>query len=143
MTLSEGEWFPTPKKANINEHPQKEHKKYDAEKNKDRAKSFKEKTDKPKDIQKYEKNSKEQMKGGDSKSSTSKGSTNDKNKNIVKKKLRPKCVLGFTDIDEKLHCVIEFYGGSIKKVPHKIAREKFPQTLIDYYEMNIEFTNPK
>lgn len=59
------------------------------------------------------------------------------NKSRTKNKLIFESVIGFTDIENKLHGVIKFRNGKIKTLPHKIVREKFPQGLIDFYEKNL------
>jgi hypothetical protein len=62
-------------------------------------------------------------------------------KSKPKNKLTLRKILGFTDVDSKLHCLVEFKNDVIRRIPHQTVREKFPQGLIDYYEKHMTWTH--
>ncbi|KAL7045129.1 hypothetical protein ACKWTF_002154 [Chironomus riparius] len=49
-------------------------------------------------------------------------------------------ILGFTDVDNQLHCLLQFKNNVVRRLPHKTVREKFPQGLIDYYEKHMTWS---
>ncbi|XP_070496655.1 chromo domain-containing protein cec-1-like [Chironomus tepperi] len=63
----------------------------------------------------------------------------DKN-NKPNNKLILERVIGFTDVDNQLYCLLKFNNNNIRRLPHKTVRERFPQGLIDYYEKNMTWT---
>lgn len=57
------------------------------------------------------------------------------------KKLRLRNIIGFVDVDNQLYCILQFNDDIVRRLPHKMVREHFPQGLIDYYEQHMTWTN--